>query len=118
MPITNLPLLLAQAGGGPQPQQLVIMLGLMFAIMWFLVINPQRKQMKTQKDLLSSLKKGDEVVTQGGILGKIHSIEDKLMTLEVANGVRIRVLKSSVQGKVAVPGEEPSKPAPEKKEEK
>lgn len=118
MYFAQLPYVLAQAGGGPRLDQLLIMMGLMFAIMWFLVINPQRKQLKQQRDLISSLKKGDEVVTQGGILGRIHSIEDKVMTVEVASGVRIRVLKSSVQGKVGVeaPAAE-AKPADEKKKE-
>lgn len=116
--MNSLPILLAQAGG-PKLDQLLLMMGAMFAIMWFLVINPQRKQLKQQKELLGSLKKGDEVVTQGGILGRIYAIDDKIVTVEVASGVKLRVLKSSVQGKTVVAAEEPVKAAAaEKKEEK
>ena len=116
--IANLPLVLAQAAGGPKLDQLLIMMALMFGIMWFLVINPQRKQMKTQRDLMGSLKKGDEVFTTGGIIGRISSIEDKLMTLEIASGVRVRVLKSSVTGKVSDKVEEPAKAATDKTTDK
>lgn len=119
--MNQLPILLAQAGG-PKLDQLLMMMGAMFAIMWFLVINPQRKQLKQQKEMLGSLKKGDEVVTQGGILGRIYAIDDKVITVEVAAGVKLRVLKSSVQAKTptAAPADEASKTTPtvEKKEEK
>jgi preprotein translocase subunit YajC len=71
--------------------------------------------MKEQRAMLASLKKGDEVVTAGGMLGKIHLVEERTVTLEVSSGVRIRVLKSSVAGRYAVG---PEAPAAEKKEEK
>ncbi len=67
--------------------------------------------------MLGALKKGDDVITSGGLLGKIFAVDDKVITLEVANNVKVRVLKSSVQGKVTV---EPAKveAAEIKKEEK
>jgi preprotein translocase subunit YajC len=119
--VNHLPILLAQAAAGPDLNKLLLMMGGMFAIMWFLVINPQRKQLKQQKEMLGSLKKGDEVVTQGGILGRIYAIDDKVITVEVAAGVKLRVLKSSVSAKTPTAVEEPAKaatPPVEKKEEK
>ncbi|MEN9799097.1 MAG: Preprotein translocase, YajC subunit [Pseudomonadota bacterium] len=109
-------LLLAQAaapqGGGTQ---FLIMTVAMVAIMWFLVIGPQRKQMKQHKEMLGALKKGDDVVTGGGLMGRVHAITDKVITLEVASGVRVQVLKSSVQGKL---GGELAPEGADKKEEK
>lgn len=70
-----------------------------FVVMYFLMIRPQQKQLKEHKALLSALKKGDEVVTQGGLFGRIHAITDNQVVLEIANNVRIRVLKTSIQGK-------------------
>jgi preprotein translocase subunit YajC len=107
-------LLLAQAAQGYQP---IIMIALVFGVMYFLVLRPQQKQLKEHRTLLGSLKKGDDVVTQSGIFGKIHVITDKVVTLEVANNVRIRVLKTSIQGKTQL--EDDAAPAGvEKKEEK
>jgi preprotein translocase subunit YajC len=98
-------LILAQAGGGgSNPLGMLAFFGLMLGVMYFVMIRPQQKQMQQHRALLASLKKGDEVVTQGGLLGKIYAISDKLVTLEISNGVRIRVLKSSVQSLMA--GEE------------
>jgi preprotein translocase subunit YajC len=91
----------------------------LIGIMYFVMIRPQQKQAKAHRDLLSGLKKGDEVVTQGGVLGKIHLVSEQTVTLEVANGVRIRVLKRSVYAKGAIADEaQGSAKAEEKKEEK
>jgi preprotein translocase subunit YajC len=111
-------LILAQAqGAGPGGMvQIAFIIGL-FAIMYFIMIRPQQKQLKAHRELLSGLKKGDEVITQGGMIGRIQVVADREVTLEVANGVRIRVLKTSVAGRYAVAGE--TTPAPsDKKEEK
>ena len=88
-------LVLAQLGGGSGPQT-IIFIGLLFAIMYFVMIRPQQKQLKEQRTMLAALKKGDDVITQGGMLGKVYAVAEKVVTLEVANGVRIRVLKSSI----------------------
>lgn len=117
-------LILAQApGGGASPLVNMGFIALLVGIMYFVMIRPQQKQAKTHKELLSGLKKGDEVVTQGGILGKIHLVSDQTVTLEVANGVRIRVLKRSVYAKGSVADDAPASAKPEdkdkdKKEEK
>ena len=88
--------LLAQTGGG-SPQSLFIFIAGMFAIMYFLMIRPQQKQLKEHRALIANLKKGDMVVTQGGIIGRIHLVADKEVQIEVARDVKLRVLKTSVQ---------------------
>jgi preprotein translocase subunit YajC len=109
-------MLFAQAApGGLGPN--VLFFGGVIAIMYFLIIRPQQKQAKEQQDLMSMLKKGDDVVTQGGILGKVFAVAEKVVTLEVASGVKLRVLKSAIQAKVNA-SEEKSEAAEPKKEEK
>lgn len=101
---STLPLLLAQTaspgGGGLMTIGYVVVL---LAIMYFLLIRPQQKQAKEHRELVGALKKGDEVVTQSGIIGRIHTVADREVLLEVASGVKLRILKSAVQGKVAQP---------------
>lgn len=109
-------LILAQLGQGGSGTTTLLFLVALFAIMYFVMIRPQQKQLKEHRSLLSALKKGDDVVTQGGVLGKIHAVTDKIVTLEVANGIRIRVLKTSIQGRSTV-AEEPA-PVATSKEEK
>ena len=87
--------LLAQASGSPS--SLFIFIAGMFAIMYFLMIRPQQKQLKEHRALLAGLKKGDMVVTQGGIIGRIFLVADKEVQLEIANNVKVRVLKTAVQ---------------------
>lgn len=68
-----------------------------FLIFYFLVIRPQGKKYKRHIDFLSKIKKGDEVLTASGILGKVEGITNQFVTLEVAQGVKIKVVKSQVQ---------------------
>ena len=70
----------------------------MFAIMYFLVLRPQSKKAKEHQKMLSELKKGDDVITQGGIIGKISGMKDNELTLQVQEGVRLRVARSAVTG--------------------
>ena len=69
-----------------------------FGIFYFLVLRPQSKKAKDHQKMLSELKKGDDVTTQGGIIGKITGIKDNEVTLQVQEGVRLRVLRSAVNG--------------------
>lgn len=69
---------------------------LMFGVLYLLVLRPQQKKVKEQQALLSSLKHGDEVITTSGMLGKVTGITDKVVTLEVADEVRVKMLKSQV----------------------
>ena len=96
----------APAGGGSQSilGNPIFMVLAMFAVMYFLVIRPQSKKQKELQRMLSELKKGDDVVTQGGIIGKVSGIKDNELTLQVQEGVRIRVLRSAVTGIYPGPG--------------
>lgn len=87
----------AQAGGGDIGGFLVMMVA-MFAIFYFLLIRPQRKQQLEHQNLLASLKKGDEVVLSSGLFGKIFAVEDKTVTVEIAQNTRVKVLKQAVTG--------------------
>ena len=87
----------AQQGGRPGYEG-IIMLVIMFAIFYFLLIRPQQKRAKQHKELIESLKVGDQVVTAGGIHGKVAAIQESVVTLEVATGVKIKVNRSSVAG--------------------
>ncbi len=71
---------------------------LIFLVFYFLIIRPQTKQKQNHAKLLNELKKGDQVLTSGGILGKIDGLTEKFVTLEVANNVKIKMLRSQVAG--------------------
>ncbi len=69
---------------------------LMFVVLWFLMIRPQMKKSKEHKALLEALAKGDEVVTQGGIVGKVTKVGDSYVTVEIAAGTEVVVQKPSI----------------------
>ncbi len=74
----------------------IIMLVAMFAIFYFLLIRPQQKRAKQHKELVTNVKAGDQIVTAGGIHGKIVSVEDETIAIEVATGVKIKMNRSSI----------------------
>lgn|SRR5690242_2675374 len=69
-----------------------------FIAFWFLFIRPQTKRMKDQQAAIAAVKKGDEVTTAGGILGKVVKVSDDVVEVEIAQGVRVRVVKSTLTG--------------------
>ncbi len=81
---------------GGQGFELVFFFGTIFAIWWFLVLRPQAKQAREHQSLVNSLKKGDQVVTASGIHGKVASVEERTVQLEVAKGVRIKLDRDKV----------------------
>jgi len=85
-------------GGGFQGIAGLLPLIILFAIFYFILIRPQQKRAKQHKEMLASLRKGDEVITSGGIHGKITGITDNVVTLEVADNVRIKVSKEQIAG--------------------
>ncbi len=89
---------------------LVPMVGVI-AIMYFVIFRPQQAEAKKLQELVTSLKKGDDVVTSGGLLGKVFAVAEKTLTLEIASGVKVRVLKSAVAARGTV-SDEPAKLAP------
>lgn len=75
----------------------VLMLAMLFAIFYFILIRPQQKRVKTHKDMLGSLAKGNRVITGGGLIGTITKFEgDNVAVIEVAQGVKVRVAKSAI----------------------
>ena len=82
----------AQGGGG----SFLFMMVLFLVIFYFFLIRPQMKQSKEHKQLVGNLAKGDEVVTNGGVLGKINKVGDNFIALEIAQGTEIKVQKQSV----------------------
>lgn len=81
------------AGGGIE---MLIMMGLFFAIMYFMIIRPQQKRAKEHKAMLEALSKGDEVVTGGGMLGKVTSITDNFVELSIADDVNVKIQKQAI----------------------
>ncbi|WP_322865475.1 preprotein translocase subunit YajC [Aquicoccus sp. G2-2] len=70
---------------------------LIFAIMYFLLIRPQQKKMKDHQGMVAALRRGDQVITQGGLIGKVSKVkEDGELEVEIADGVKVRVVKSTI----------------------
>ncbi len=90
----------AQGGGGAGAQggtySFLIMMVVLFAIMYFMLIRPQQKRVKDHRAMVQALAKGDEVVTNGGTLGRIAHVGEQFVTLEIAEGVSIKVQKGSI----------------------
>ena len=70
---------------------------LIFAIMYFLLIRPQQKKMKEHQNMVQNLRRGDQVVTQGGLIGKVVKVkEENELEIELADGVKVRVVQSTI----------------------
>ena len=78
---------------------------LVFAIFYFIFLRPQAKERKRHEDMLSQVKKGDEIVTSGGIIGKVVHVEEKRLTLKTAENTRITVDRSRIASVLDVMGE-------------
>ena len=86
----------AQGFADPQAMMQFLPLVLIFVVFYFLLIRPQQKRAREHQALLSKLGAGDEVVTGGGVLGRVVEVGDTFVTLEVADGVRIKVQKVQI----------------------
>ncbi|MGG7567500.1 preprotein translocase subunit YajC [Rhodovulum sp. DZ06] len=90
----------AQAAGGGDPMSAFgqfVPLILIFVIFYFFLIRPQQKRAKEHKAMLEALRRGDEVVTQGGIMGKVTKVkDDDEVELQIAEGVKVRVVRSTI----------------------
>ncbi|SIQ02071.1 protein translocase subunit yajC [Rhizobium sp. RU20A] len=95
----------APAAGGLDILMSVLPFLLIFVVMYFLIIRPQRAQMKRREELLKNIRRGDQVVTGGGIVGKVTKvIDDAELEVEIAEGVKIRVVRGGIS-EVRVKGE-------------
>ena len=88
--------------GGPGQMLSFLPLVLIFIIFYFLLIRPQQKKAKQHQEMLGKLKKNDEVMTSGGIYGKVISLADNVVTLEVAPNVRIRVNRPQISTVITI----------------
>ncbi len=108
---------IAYAAGGTAPQGGVgnlasfIPIILIFVVFYFLLIRPQQKKARQQQDFLHNLKKGQEVVTNGGIIGRITGLTDTVVTLEIADGLRVKVNRSSIMMSAAEAKKQTDAPA-------
>ena len=88
------------AGGGSPQSGIIsfIPLILIFVIFYFLLIRPQQKKAKEHQNFLANLKKGDSVVTNGGLYGEITGLTDTVVTLQIADNIRVKVSRQHIQG--------------------
>jgi len=103
---------LAQAAGAAPADPLGIFslapLLLVFVAFYFLMIRPQQKRARALQDAINAGKKGDEVTTAGGIIGKVVKVDDRIVEIEIASGVKVRVVKATLAG---IAGTGPARPA-------
>ena len=81
---------------------------LIFAIMYFLMIRPQQKKMAQHREMVASLKKGDSVVTQGGLIGRVTAVRDDELEVEIAPGVKVRAVRGTIAGLAQKSGTTPA----------
>jgi preprotein translocase subunit YajC len=79
----------------------------MVVIFWFLIIRPQMRQQKAHREKVAGVKKGDQVITAGGLVGKVTKVDDQYAEIEIAQGVRVKAVKSTI-GDIVPPGGTPA----------
>jgi preprotein translocase subunit YajC len=84
------------AAGAPSPLVNLLPIALMFVILYFLMIRPQQKRAREHETMVQNLKRGDDIVTNGGIHGRIQAMADKILTVEIAPNVRIKLDRDQV----------------------
>ncbi|MBU2484139.1 MAG: preprotein translocase subunit YajC [Alphaproteobacteria bacterium] len=95
----------ALGGGGGEILMSILPFLLIFVIMYFLIIRPQRTQMKQRQEMLKNVRRGDQVITGGGVVGKVTKvIDDAELEVEIADGVKVRLIRSLIAD-VRVKGE-------------
>ena len=106
--IELLNVVVGQSGGGDQGGFLSLMMPMfiIFGIMYFLVIRPQSKKQREHENLLNNLKSGDKIITQGGLVGRITNVEKEILTLDLGDRVRVKVMRTHVLGLQPRPGED------------
>jgi preprotein translocase subunit YajC len=87
----------AQTGGGGEMVQMLLPFALIFVIMYFLILRPQRQQTKRREEMLKAIRRGDTVIMNGGIIGKVTKVvDDSELELQIAEGVRVRAMRSLI----------------------
>ena len=113
--MTGCPMQPGAEGEGGSALTALIPFILIFVVFYFLILRPQQKQGRQRREMLKNIKRGDNVITSGGIYGKILNISGDLVTLEIAKGISIRIARSGVSG-LGSPHEEEGKAKEEKSE--
>jgi len=85
-----------QGEGGGGLTSTLVMFGLIFVIFYFMIIRPQQKRQKDRQKMLDAMKKGDKIVTSGGIHGTVIGVEDKIVLVQIADNVKVKVDRGSV----------------------
>ncbi|MDX9731598.1 MAG: preprotein translocase subunit YajC [Bdellovibrionales bacterium] len=92
---------MAQAAPPQQPAWVqMVPLVMMVAVFYFLILRPQQKREKSRQAFVAALKRGDEVVTATGLFGRVEGLTDQFVTLEIADGVRVKMLRSAIVSSV------------------
>ncbi len=87
----------AQAGGEAGGSLFSLLpLVVIFILFYFLLIRPQQKRAKQHKEMVAALKKGEEIVTNGGLLGKVTDVEDNFVTIEISSGLNVRIQRQAI----------------------
>jgi preprotein translocase subunit YajC len=96
--INYFPLLMGQPGqdSGPGLMANIVLFGSIILIFYFMIIRPQQKRAKERQKMLNNMKKGDKVITSGGIYGTIHGMDDKTILVQIADNVKVKVDKGSI----------------------
>lgn len=75
---------------------LIVPTVLIIGIMYFLMIRPQQKRLKEHRDMVAAIRRGDTIVTSGGIIGKVTKVDDQELQVEIADGVKVKLLRSTI----------------------
>jgi preprotein translocase subunit YajC len=89
-------ILAQQAADGGGFIQTIILFGLIFVVFYFMIIRPQQKRQKERQKMLDSVEKGDKVITSGGIHGTVVGVEDKILLVQIADNVKVKVDRGSL----------------------
>jgi len=95
------------AASGPPAWATFLPIAGMIAIFWFLMIRPQMRQQKEHRARVAAVKKGDQVITAGGLVGKVVRVDDEYAEIEIAQGVKVRAVKATI-GEILAPGGKPA----------
>lgn len=98
----------AASGGGTAFFIQLAPLVLIFVIFWFLLIRPQQKRMKEHQAKIDAVAKNDQVVTGGGLVGKVTKVEDQFVEVEIASGVKVKAVKSTLSDVTSAAGSRPA----------
>ncbi len=108
MSVSLLPVLAAAASDSPPTWLQFLPLVGMGLVMWFLFLRPQMQQAKTQKAKLESIRKGDQVLTGGGFIGKVVKVDDDYVDVELAPGIKVKAVKSTITDVIPPAGSAPA----------